>query len=120
IRVVQFNGSKLTFFGYDFRLASSYPASTTVGNLGGLEASLSAGNVAPWCIQAPTDPVKLADAQAFVQARAVAGVALPFCPDAVFNSPPLDVTTVDNWAKRGAINAGFAVYSYLSELANKQ
>jgi mono/diheme cytochrome c family protein len=118
VRVVQFNGVKLTFFGYDFRAASSYPANTVVGKAGGLEASLSAGNTLPWCIQPPTDPAKLAEAQAFVQTRAVNGVPLPFCPQAVLDSPVLDVPTVDNWAKRGAINAGFAVYSYLDELAN--
>jgi hypothetical protein len=34
----------------------------------------------------------------------------------VLSSPVVDVAVVDNWAKRGAINAGFAVYSYLDEL----
>ena len=117
LRAVEFNQEvdKLIFQPYSFYAASTYPAGTPVGTEpGSVEGSLSASNSIPWCILPPADPAKLAKARVFAQEHAEGPYPLPFCPPQVLSSQMLDVTTIDNWAKRGAINAGFAVYTYLS------
>jgi len=73
----------------------------------------------PWCILRPTNSADLPVAQQYVVDHAISGNALPFCPDALISGglqmrqdlPGSGGANNDlqNWATRGAINAGLAV-----------
>ncbi len=118
VRAVVFNGKTLSYFPYSFYSADAYPLDAPVGTEGDVEAALSPGNSIPWCIVPSTDPKTHEEERAvFIQSHPWVSLPPPFCPQQVLNSPLLDHPTIDNWAKRGAINAGFAVYTYVDSLA---
>jgi hypothetical protein len=80
---------------------------------------LTSSNLFPWCIS-PPDPndaslfgSKLDAANSFVQQS-----NLPLCPVTVSKCGPCcwDSNRIDEWATRGAINAGLAVYTYVDGL----
>ncbi|HYQ03164.1 MAG TPA: hypothetical protein VER96_31035 [Polyangiaceae bacterium] len=120
---------------YDTFFAQKYPPNTPVGDqTGRVQSALGASNDTPWCVRQPlaTD----APATAWLakkQAKAADGqlVALPICPSAVldeanrFKSPKDPNTQValrsdmDDWAARGAINAGQAVFVYLRQMISE-
>jgi hypothetical protein len=86
------------------------------------------GNTAPWCVRTPEDvSVKtMLDAYWTKQHGGPRGV--PYCPEKLFsksvtpdgqeveNNRYTDVDVL-NWTRRGAMNAGLAVYLYLEALA---
>jgi hypothetical protein len=104
-----------------------YPANTPVGDqYGHVASNLSSDNTMPWCIVAPTNSADLAAAQKYVVDHSIGGVALPFCPQSLVSGGYLmqqDLpgsggtnTDLENWATRGAINAGLAVFLYLDQV----
>ena len=105
---------------------SGYPANTPVGDQHGrIATSLLPDNTMPWCILKPTDATMLALAQQYVVSNAVNGAPLPLCPDTLSSGnyqlhqdPPGTGSNdeLENWATRGAINAGLAVFLYLDQV----
>ena len=95
----------------------------------GIVTGVSTGEPFPWCILRPTDPAELAIAQAFLSQpeNLVSGQPVPFCPNPDELSPPLTWAEMlltaeerDQWALRGAMNAGMAVFVYLDAIAKGQ
>ena len=101
-------------------------------------------NTFPVCVQQPTDPVQAGFVETFRQNNKVYGPQgtvnlVPYCPASLFATTTdpatgetvmkwrLAVTTnasggeeytdVNNWATRGAINAGLAVFTYVDQLS---
>jgi len=107
---------------------AGYPAGTPVGDqYGHVAPSLQPSNTMPWCILKPTANASWAAiAEKYVVDNAVNGMPLPFCPDSLVSGsyqmkqdPPGAGTTnndLQNWATRGAINAGLAVFLYLDQV----
>lgn len=93
-----------------------YPSDAPVGNHRGLiQRGIQPDNQAPMCVRRPTDPAELALATPYVEAA-----KMVFCPVSMFETAAdgselhrLTYEEMWNWARRGAINAGFAVFSYL-------
>jgi mono/diheme cytochrome c family protein len=109
---------------------SGYPADTPVGDHHGKVAPLlGPDNVLPWCIVTPSDAGQAAIAQKYAVDNAIDGTPLPLCPDSLLSGnhqmlqdpPSLDNGHDDlgNWATRGAINAGMAVFLYLDQIVVK-
>lgn len=107
--------------------ASGYPAGSPVGDqYGHVAASLQPNNTMPWCILKPTaNPSSAAIAEQYVVYNAVNGTPLPFCPDSLVSggyqmlqdAPGTgNNNDLENWATRGAINAGLAVFLYLDQV----
>jgi hypothetical protein len=97
----------------------TYPADTLIGDqLGRNQDSLKPDNEFPWCLMKPTDPEEQLIAGDYV-AKVRKGRPLPWCPATwqFTDSNKLTLEDIDNWTTRGAINAGFAVYTYLEQLA---
>ncbi len=116
---------------------AAYPPLVPVGthsgtvSLGGIEP----GNRLPWCIDPQngkftgnfTEAEKLANITAYAQANPTGGQPLPLCPSQLFNAVPvMGGVSVSpewllerklTWARRGAINAGLAVFLYLDGIA---
>jgi hypothetical protein len=92
-----------------------YPAGSPVGDqLGRAAPTLAADNYFPWCIGKGVagDPV----VQRFLDnTRAADGQPLPVCPDAV-DDASWTAERLDQWTRRGAINAGFSVFVYLDRV----
>lgn len=100
-----------------------YPPNYPVGNqYGQIVPSLQADNTMPWCIMQPTDPTELPNAQQYVVNHAIAGNPLPFCPQSLtagdyqMRQDSQGNNDLYNWADRGAINAGLAVFLYLDQV----
>ena len=97
-------------------------------------------NVFPVCIQQPTDPVQAGLVESFRQMHKVYGPQgasnlVPYCPASLFETTTdamtgdtvmrwrladnggEDLTDVNKWATRGAINAGLAVFLYIDQLS---
>lgn len=133
--IIQREMRVVRFFRSEDALGSSiYPASAWVGDgrgqvvqglLGRTAAQPLPDNLLPWCIQRPTTPAELEQAEAFRQDPVIrrGRPPLPFCPEAL--TDPIDATgrplhemTNDDlyrWAVRGAINGGAVVFAYLRE-----
>ncbi len=89
---------------------ATFPAGVTVGDpaaSSGYESTLTPDNPWPWCVQ-PRDYLSGQDAIAYIQAQ-----GWPLCPQGATGWHAADAS---RWATRGAINAGLAVYLYLSGL----
>jgi mono/diheme cytochrome c family protein len=112
----------------DLYFAGKYPANAAVGDgAGRSQPSLTADNVTPWCVLTPTDPKEVAY---LATLKTSDGSALPMCPNG-FISPDNRFKTskdangkalrgdIDDWAARGAINAGQAVFLYLDRMISK-
>ncbi len=114
---------------YDLRIAggslvanSTYPAGVAIGNSsGGVDPSLDASNEWPWCVDDNLAAPNLKPA--------IEQSGLPMCPAAVSstaetgceqsNSPNCFGNDQANaWAVRGAINAGFSVFTYVRSIEN--
>ena len=96
-----------------------------------MQPSLDTDNTTPWCVLQPTD----ADASAWLSTQRAddssgQSVALPICPVAAVAESnrfkaPVDADNrplrgdIDDWAARGAINAGQAVFVYLDQMISK-
>ena len=108
--------------------AAKYPPASPIGDgTGRVQPALTADNALRWCIIQPSDP----GAQAWLATQhAVDGKPLPVCPDAAVAetsrfSPEKDAGNLpihgdlDDWAARGAINAGQAVFVYLDQMVSQ-
>jgi hypothetical protein len=124
----------------------SYPATAPVMNDRGQlvtgidnDDASPTKNVFPVCIRKPSDPQQLMYADRFLDANHIGGPSgprAPYCPAELFATDSsgqpkfvLDVESVNGtttyvdaqkWAVRGAINAGLAVYVYLTQLESGQ
>jgi mono/diheme cytochrome c family protein len=102
-------------------------------------------NSFPVCVQQPTDPTQAGFLEAFRQKYKVYGAQgtsnpVPYCPASLFvtttdpatgqtvmkwrlavktsdDGSSVKFTDVNNWATRGAINAGLAVFTYVDQLS---
>ena len=108
---------------------SGYPANTPVGDqYGHVAPSLQSNNTMPWCIVKPSSSADLQLAEQYVIDNAVNGNPLPFCPSSLLSAsyqmlqdaPGTGTTHNDlqNWATRGAMNAGLAVFLYLDQVVS--
>ena len=100
--------------------ASDFPGGVPVGDgRGGVDSTLSATNVWPWCID---DSTATATQSAWIAAN-----VLPTCPASVKTASHACATQqpgatcfgdddANRWAVRGAINAGFGVFLYVQSL----
>jgi hypothetical protein len=121
-------GFNLQFPNTNLFFAAKYPANTPVGDgAGDVQPSLTPDDDTPWCVLQPTD----SDSQAWLTTQHAAdGNPLPVCPapavteDNRFKAPkdangqPLR-GDIDDWAARGAINAGQAVFVYLDQMISQ-
>jgi len=106
--------------------ASGYTDGYPVGDdHGNIQPSLMPDNLFPWCIVKPTDAALAALAEAYVAANPLAGETMPFCPTDLLTDTLLmhqDQALgganhdLEDWATRGAINAGFAVFLYRDQI----
>lgn len=99
----------------------TYPPDSLIGDERGRVApGLTPSNQFPWCVMKPTATEDQLIAGDWV-GKVRNNKPLPYCPQAwIFNdSNKLTLEDIDTWTTRGAINAGFAVYAYLDELAQK-
>jgi hypothetical protein len=103
--------------------AASYPPGVPVGDgFGGVDPGLDPSNVWPWCV----DGAGATDAQM----AWLTSSSLPICPPAVLTESTYCATTLptpttcfgnddaNQWAVRGAINAGMSVYLYVQSIEN--
>ncbi|HXX70450.1 MAG TPA: hypothetical protein VEK07_24930 [Polyangiaceae bacterium] len=99
--------------------STSYPPSAPVGNQqGGVDATLLATNEWPWCLDLT--------AASSVQVEYYASINAPVCPSSVVTLSHACATntgpncfaspSANQWAVRGAINAGMAVFMYVSSV----
>ncbi len=96
---------------------SAYPAGVPVGNeRGGVDTALQPGNEWPWCVD---------DSAAPPDQAALIAQSLPVCPPSVITAIQqcstgtagcITTSDANRWAVRGAINAGFSVYQYVSSI----
>ncbi|MDP8998572.1 MAG: hypothetical protein M3O46_00490, partial [Myxococcota bacterium] len=94
----------------------------SAGNQNGkVDATLTASNLLPWCVA--TDPpgaknYSAEQAFATVNSFPVCPVTLPCATSAPDGGPATcwSADRMDQWATRGAINAGLAVYTYVDGL----
>lgn len=94
--------------------ASRWPSGARVGNhRGTVDDGLQPTNLLPWCVRPFIDPDR------YAKYTTADGLPLPVCPEEVYNSQEdlVTVRQVEEWSYRGAISAGFAVFSYLNELS---
>jgi hypothetical protein len=109
-------------FDFEYHSAGLYPAGVPVGNDRGLvdDGGVNADNLVPWCIKVPDTGTLTQEqvdyATSYLQSvKTSDGKSLPMCPPGLFS-----INGVGNWATRGAINGGLAVFLYLNEVvANK-
>ena len=103
--------------------AASYPPGVPVGDgYGAADSSLDPSNVWPWCV----DDTGATDAQT----TWLTSNSLPICPSSVLAESTYCGTTLptpatcfgndaaNQWAVRGAINAGMSVYLYVQSIEN--
>lgn len=67
-----------------------------------------------WCYVKPTTPEAVALSDEYLAMHPIEGGSVPYCPDGV---PTMTQAEVDQWIKRGAMNAGKAVFVYLDAVA---
>jgi len=120
-------GYALGASNFDSFFSKLYPSNVAVGDqTGAIRPSLDSNNTAPWCVATPTD----ADALTWFNQQ-VAAKAFPACPaEAIVESNRFQgggrdangkrvLGDIDDWATRGAINAGQAVFVYLDEMISQ-
>jgi mono/diheme cytochrome c family protein len=134
--VTNADGFQLRYYAADLFWSQKYPANTAIGDgAGNREASLTADNTTPWCVLAPADDPGdqgvTAAAQAWLDTQKTRdGSPLPVCPAAAVTEDDRfkagkDANgnvlrgDIDDWAARGAINAGQAVFVYLDHMISQ-
>jgi mono/diheme cytochrome c family protein len=98
---------------------SGYPAGARVGNGPVIQANLEDDNAAPWCLDLRRAQDRDVILKFYREARGDDAADPPVCPDS-FLSTDSNVPSADErafWARRGAMNAGMAVFVYLDALA---
>jgi hypothetical protein len=116
--------------------ADPYPPEAPVlDHRGRIAAGVKTDNFFPLCLRKPVDAEQVALAQKYIDDHPVAGGArLPFCPPELFaadqegkpkwklasvydlESGKTELLDAQDWATRGAINAGLSVFVYLDEI----
>lgn len=132
----------LQYHNFDSFFAQKYPAATPIGDGSGrvqpsfVADNSESANTSPWCIVPPKQDDDAAwkwlNTQTALAADGASRVPLPMCPDAVLVEsnrlkPILKDTgtglplrgDIDDWAARGAINAGQAVFVYLDQMISQ-
>ena len=123
---------KLTVRYVDFYDPKSYPVnSQIVDQRGNVSTGISSANYFPWCIRKPGDANSLAAADAWLASNTSKGQVIPYCPEFDVNGAPyisagsgwtdtthLSYDAINQWATRGAINAGLQVFEYMNLLAS--
>jgi len=122
-----------------FYWGDAYPSDAPVlDSQGRLAMGIHSDNAFPMCFQKPTNPQDLAAADAYIAAHPVGGpggALVPYCPAALFetgtdgnpkwqfhfatdpnDSGIVTYTDANQWAIRGAINAGLSVFLYVDQL----
>jgi len=117
----------------DFYDPSLYPSGNQiVDHRGNVVNGVSTSNYFPWCIRKPGDAASLAAADSWLSRNPANGQTLPYCPETDRNGAPyvgvgtgwsssdthLSYDAVNQWAIRGAVNAGVQVFEYLNLLAS--
>lgn len=106
---------------------AAYPSSAPVGTHDAQVASgVSSTNRLPWCLRAGNNTTD-ASLQAYANSHPLGGKPLPICPQQMFQdisvlggasvSPIWTEERITTWARRGAINAGLAVFAYIDAVA---
>jgi mono/diheme cytochrome c family protein len=87
--------------------ADKYPPGAAIGDHLGKTVKWveSAENYFPWCIKPPFTQPAPPEPQ------------LPVCPDAVLATDAYATEELEDWARRGAVNAGMAVFLYIDQVA---
>ncbi len=120
---VKNNGNGVNFSRAALFESTAYPANTPVGKQAGqiVMSSSSGGvtddNAVPWCVKrsGDTDAAKK-DLATFLANNMVNGQPLPVCPEALLNAVATDERLTE-FAARGALNAGFAIFYYLDQVS---
>jgi mono/diheme cytochrome c family protein len=125
---------QLTVGSTDFYDPSLYPVGNqVVDHRGNVVTGISTSNYFPWCVRKPGDAASQAGADSWLSSNPSSnGQVLPYCPVTDRNGAPyisagsgwvngdthLSYDAVNQWAIRGAINAGVQVFEYLNMLAS--
>lgn len=133
--VVQYSPGSTPYLQASFDklyFSQDYPTSAKIGDGSGhVVNSLTQDNRFPWCVVDPIEPEAkawLTEQEGFRKAAlGSAFSAMPMCPEEFLveanrfqkGESPDDLTDVDQWARRGAINTGHTVYLYLADLIGK-
>lgn len=117
--------------------ADGYPADADVlDHRGQVRKGVTPDNLVPTCVGKPQDPTALGVAERSRHVGGTEGFVIPWCPESLFVRDgtgarkwqlKVEVDVANNgrvvfpdakaWATRGAINAGFAVFLYLDQVA---
>jgi mono/diheme cytochrome c family protein len=122
-------GGTLNSDPYNSYFSKNIPSGTLIGDQhGNVQTWPSADNVGPWCVIKPTEQ---ADLEWLQKQTAADGKQLPICPESALTADNRlkiganDANGVyvpgdfDEWAARGAINAGQAVFVYLDQMISQ-
>jgi mono/diheme cytochrome c family protein len=114
------SGSSAGWFHQGYYPRALYPSSAPVMDARGqLRAGMTEDNGFPWCAIKPLNLASLAEATAALErAPGASGAELPFCPEALTSTAQLTDQDKEDWATRGAINAGLAAYVHVDRLAS--
>jgi mono/diheme cytochrome c family protein len=117
VRVIQVPEQGFVTFSHTLYRGSAYPAGASVGDqhgnaVAGLDPTT---NRFPWCVDGATNPKQVGEYLAQFDPKP------PLCP-AGFLTLDNQMTPEDaeDWATRGAINAGFSVFVFLEALTKGQ
>jgi hypothetical protein len=102
----------------------SYGANPVMDQHGNIATGLGSDNLFPLCIAKPTSAIERMYADKALAASPVEGHVVPYCPDGflqesrrlAFEPGTTNFTDGRKWAARGAINAAFAVFTYLDQI----
>jgi mono/diheme cytochrome c family protein len=106
------------------------PNAPVMDHLGNRQTKLTAENQTPWCVV----PLPPSDANAATLNSYIVEKILTYCPQQVLVKLDPDLSTgepqvnefrltpdeIRQWTLRGAVNAGFAVFTYVDDLANNR
>lgn len=106
--------------------ADGYGNAAVADERGNRRIGISSDNVQPWCFMMPTDPNKVAPGTTSPEAQKIAelaarGAVVPPCPVAWRPADLANFSEAEDWVftwkTRGAINAGFGVFTYLDAVS---
>lgn len=101
-----------------FRSSVAYPTDGQLADHDKTVTGFTTDNQGPWCVIPPVTKAEQDGAAAVIAQRP--DNKLPYCPEAWLQaSKPMSDWEVERWATRGAINAGFAVFLYVDQLAKE-
>jgi len=135
VHVLEVVGQSLNYYALNTYFPKNYPAGTPIGNSKGqVEPTLTTATDTPWCVKEPADATArawLATQVALKGPGDTTAPKVPICPQSFvvdankFKGGTTDSNSVytpgdiDDWAARGAINAGQAVFVYLDAMISQ-